>query len=97
MADARRPHPSPGEELADGAPYHLTLTTLGGNEIVVPVLVRDHRSWETLEDLLVESLPMVSQIDTLGCELALLHPHNQEALTDPIQDALRDDTHLFIL
>ena len=58
-----------------------SLTTLAGNDIAVLVLVR------------VESLPTVSQPDTFGCEIDLLHPHTQEALADPIQDALRNNTH----
>ena len=67
--------------------YRLTLFTLAGNAIQVAAPVGIHHNWQMLEDFLVERLPAVSQLDT---EVDLLCPQTQEALTDPIQDALRN-------
>ena len=50
-----------------------------------------------LEDYLVENLPAVSRLDTFGCELTLLDPHTQQALCDPIQEALWGTTHFHLI
>ena len=41
-----------------------------------------------LEEYLVEHLPLVSQLDTFGCELTLLDADARQALQDPTQEDL---------
>ena len=50
-----------------------------------------------LEDFLVENLPLVSHIDTFGCELSLVDPRTQEALSDPILGTLWGHTHFHLI
>ena len=90
-------HPSTSAKPEKGTTYHLTLTTLAGNDILVPANLWEHDMFEALEDLIVEYLPTVSQIDTFGCEVELLHPDTQESLKDPIQDTLRNNTHFHLV
>ena len=66
MAAACRSQPSTPAETEDGATCQLTLTTLAGNDILMPTNIREHDLFEALEDLIVELLPTVSQIDNLA-------------------------------
>ena len=63
--------------------------------IVVPVSI--HHRWDMLEDYLVENLPAVSRLDTFGCELTLLDSYTHQALCDPIQEALWDNTQYHLI
>ena len=82
---------------ADSCSYSLILTTIAGTDIEIAAPVRVHHRWDMLEDFLVEKLPVVSHLETFGCELTLLHPHTQEALCDPIQEALWANTHFHLI
>ena len=50
-----------------------------------------------LEEYLVERLPLVSQIDTFGCELTLLDADTHLALQDPIQEDPRWNTQFCLI
>ena len=79
------------------SPCPLLLTTMAGNEIQIVVPLSIHHNWEMLEDYLVEHLPVVSQLDTFGCELTLLHADSQHALCDPIQEELWNNTRFHLI
>ena len=50
-----------------------------------------------LEEYLVEHLPLVSRIDTFGCELTLLDADTHLALQDPIQEDLVWNTQVCLI
>ena len=50
-----------------------------------------------LEEYLVEHLPLVSQIDTFGCELTLLDADTHQALQDPTQEDLWWNTQFCLI
>ena len=60
---------------------------MAGTAIRIEVPVSIHRTWDMLEEYLVEYLPAVSSLDTFGCELTLLDVDTHQALRDPIQEA----------
>ena len=77
--------------------YPVILTTMAGTDIEIAAPVSIHHRWDMLEDFLVENLPLVSHLDTFGCELILMDPRTQEALSDPIQETLWDHTHFHLI
>ena len=76
-----------GSDSDDRSPLCLQLTTLAA-AIQIHVPVSMHHTWEMLEEYLVEHLPLVSQLDTFGCELTLLDADAHQALQDPTQEDL---------
>ena len=82
-----QPH-AQDDDWDDPSFLRLFLTTLAGAVIQVQVPVSIHHTWEMLEEYLVEHLPLVSFIDTFGCELTLFDADTHMALQDPIQEDL---------
>ena len=70
---------------------------MAGTVIQMGVPVSRHHRWDMLEDYLVENLPAVSRLDTFGCELTLLDSYTHQALCDPIQEALWDNTQYHLI
>ena len=90
------------EDAATGNFYYpLILTTMAGTDIEISVPVSIHHGWDMLEDFLVETLPLVSHLDTFRCELTLKDSRTQEApqeaLSDPIQDTLWVHTRFHLI
>ena len=81
----------------DTSSLRLYLTTIAGTVIQTQVPVSIHHTWEMLEEYLVEHLPLVSHIDTFGCELTLLDADTHLALQDPIQDDLWWNTQFCLI
>ena len=75
----------------------LHLTTIAGTVIQPQVPVSIHHTWEMLEEYLVEHLPLVSQIDTFGCEFTLLDSDTHLALQDPIPEDLWWNTQFCLI
>ena len=88
---------SEDNEFAGNCFYALFLTTVAGTVIQIVVPVSIHHSWDMLEDYLVENLPAVGHLNTFGCELTLLDADAHQALCDPIQEALWDNTHFHLI
>ena len=55
------------------------------------------KALKRLEEYLVEHLPLVSQLDTFGCELTLLDADTNVALQDPIQEDLWENTQFCLV
>ena len=70
---------------------------MAGTAIRIEVPVSIHRTWDMLEEYLVEYLPAVSSLDTFGCELTLLDVDTHQALRDPIQEALWGNTQFHLV
>ena len=85
--DMAQPH-AQDSDWDDSSSLRLYLTTLAGTVIQVQVPVSIHHTWGMLEEYVVEHLPLVSYIDTFGCELTLLDADTHMALQDPIQEDL---------
>ena len=73
---------SPSQVSTPADTFQLTLVTLAGEEIQLPIDLREHDRLDELEDAVVE------------CLLALdfVHPSTQKLLKDPIWDTLSDCT-----
>ena len=82
---------------AGSSHYSVILTTIAGIDIEISAPVTIHHQWDMLEDFLVENLPLVSHLETFGCELILLDPHTQEVLSDPIHETLWANTHFHLI
>ena len=81
----------------DPSSLRLYLTTMAGTVIQTQVPLSIHHTWEMLEEYLVEHLPLVSHIDTFGCELTLLDADTHLALQDPIQEDLWWNTQFCLI
>ena len=89
-------HPQ-SSDSDDRSSLCLQLNTIAGTTIEIHVPVSIHHTWEMLEEYLVEHLPLVSQIDTFGCELTLLDADTHQALQDPTQEDLWWNTQFCLI
>ena len=79
---------SDDSDFESNSSFCLQLITIAGTIIRIDVPVSIRHTWEMLEAYLVEHLPVVSHLDTFGCELTLLDVDTHQALQDPIQEDL---------
>ena len=96
MADMSQSH-AQSSDCEDPSSLRLHPTTIAGTVIQPQVPVSIHHTWEMLEENLVERLPLVSQIDTFGCEFTLLDADTHLALQDPIQEDLWGNTQFCLI
>ena len=79
---------SEADQLAGICRCPLSLVTSAGNEIETTVPLSICHYWEMLEDYLVELLANKHDLDTFGCELALLSDDADSPLHNPIHEKL---------
>ena len=70
--------------------YQLTLVTLAGDEIQLPIELQEFDRLDEFENSVAEYLPKVRQIATFGCELDFVHPNTLAVLCDPVWDTLHE-------
>ena len=72
----------------EAATYQLTL--VAGEEIRLPIKLREFDRLAEFENSVLECLSAVSAIDAFGCELDFVNLDTQVILSDPIWDTLRE-------
>ena len=84
-------------DVESNCPIGLHLITIAGTTIRIDAPVSIYHTWEILEEYLVEHLPIVSHLDTFGCELTLLDFDTHQVLQDPVQEDLWWNTQFHLV
>ena len=75
----------------------LSLITIAGNIIHMPIDIAQYSCFDELEDDVVDYLPTVTALDTFGCEVDLVDPDTQQPLRGPVQDVLKAQTSFHLV